>query len=136
MADPLSLVASIAAVITFTAQAGKLIDDLISRYRETNSELAEVGTEIRLLEVVLGELETAYRSHSATPGGYGEESKCAPTDTTLKTVLDGLNRCMKQLKDVVAKSYERMERGGLHKIRVQAVWQRTSKGINKVLFQD
>lgn len=140
MADPVSLVASITGVITFTAQAAKLIDDFVSSYRDTNSELAEVGTEIRLLEVVLDELEKAYRSPAtstdlATYDGHGEAGKVGPTNAALKTVLDGLNRCMKQLKDVVAKSYEQMERGGLHKIKVQTVWQRTSKGINKVLFQ-
>jgi hypothetical protein len=53
-------------------------------------------------------------------------------DEPLREVLGGLNGSMKQLDDVVKKSRDKLAKGGLHKVHVRALWQRTAKGIEKI----
>lgn len=149
MGDPLSVTASIIAVVTITAQVGGLIDDFVSSYRDSSTALKEIAAELGVLKVVLERLHDAYDNvhKSSTKNQTPNRSRLpiksdkkhsktklesAPTDAALTSVLGGLQNSMRKLDDVLKKSNERMIKGGFHKMQVQMLWQRTYKGIDKV----
>lgn len=149
MGDPLSVTASIIAVVTITAQVGSLINDFVSSYRDSSSALKEVATELSVLKVVLERLHDAYdnahgssaknqpptRSRLPVKSNKKRDKtkvESAPTDAALASVLDGLQASMRKLDEVVKKSNDRIIKGGIHKMQVQMLWQRTYKGVDKV----
>jgi len=149
--DPLSITASIIGVLTFTIQVGTAIDTFISEYRAADSELKAIVGEVDALRGVLQSLHNAYRK---PPGGIPEQfsglwsnkwKKLAraghersnpkglgQTDNALESTLEGLGGSLEKLADVVTTSKHRMGKGGVHKVYVQALWQRTATGIEKV----
>jgi hypothetical protein len=136
--DPLSVTASIIAVLAFAADVASTIDSFITEYRATDSELKAIVKEVDALQSVLESLRKAYQmTHPVEHSGRSKVKKDSPshgpTDKALESVLDGLDGSMKQLVDVVTKSKLRMAKGGMYKVYVQALWQRTATGIEKVL---
>ncbi|KAF3403195.1 hypothetical protein DPV78_004126 [Talaromyces pinophilus] len=141
MADPLSLTASIIAVVTLAAQVGTSADEFVSNYRSANLDLEDVSNELKSLRRVLEEVVKAYkpsRGISLSNGGEGLANSNTATlsattdEALLKDVVAGLNRCMEHLNEMLTRSKEQCDKGGIHKIRVQMLWQRTSKVVNKV----
>jgi hypothetical protein len=144
--DPLSITASIIAVLTFTVDVATTIDFFITEYRATDSELKAIVKEVDALQSVLESLKNAYqttcRAETATDGSKFKKvftrqrnstQGRGQTDKALESILDGLDGSMKQLVDVVTRSKSRMATGGMYKVYVQALWQRTATGIEKVL---
>lgn len=149
MADPLSITASIIAVVTFAAQVGGSIKSFIDDYRSADLELDAIAAEVNALCGVLKSLQGEYEeaTSSAAHARLGAASKLKQlvkgkamasgvtpeqADKALQDILHCLNGSMKQLDDVVKKSKDRMAKGGIYKIQVRALWQRTAKGIEKV----
>lgn len=149
MADPLSIAASIIGVVTFAAQVGGTIKVFIDDYRGSDLELNAIAAELSALYGVLQSLHGEYENAGEVErsGRAGPESKLERilkskqkvsvateqlADEPLREVLGGLNGSMKQLDDVVKKSREKMAKGGLYKVHVRALWQRTAKGIEKI----
>jgi Fungal N-terminal domain of STAND proteins len=152
MADPLSIVTSVIGIVAFAAQVGSSIKDFTDSYRGTDLELTAIVAELSTLSSVLTSLQAAYGEvEELNANGAKTTSKWKPllshqqnsrtvrqgqADRPLKEVLDGLNRSMKQLDDVVKRSGEQMAKGGLYKVRVKALWLKTAKGIEKVKLFD
>jgi hypothetical protein len=149
MADPLSIAASIIGIVTFAAQVGGTIKDFIDDYRGSDLELNAIAAEVNALCGVLqnlhgeyenaGEVEVSGHSRPASKlERILKSKKKASVDTQpladapLREVLGGLNGSMQQLDDVVKRSRERIAKGGLYKVHVRALWQRTAKGIEKI----
>jgi peptidoglycan hydrolase CwlO-like protein len=131
--DPLSVTASIIAVLAFAANVASTIDSFITEYRATDSELKAIVKEMDALQSVLESLLNAYQEHSGQSKVKKDSPSHGPTDKALESVLDGLDGSMKQLVDAVTKSRLRMAKGGMYKVYVQALWQRTAIGIENVL---
>jgi hypothetical protein len=148
--DPLSLTASIIGVLTFAIDVATAIDSFITVYRTTDSELEAIVKEVNALRSVLESLRNAYQRANRTRSasglsmlknvfmrqrnsvrGHGDGH--GQTDKALESTLDGLEESLKQLVDVVTKSQGRMAKGGLYKVYVQTLWQRTATGIEKAL---
>jgi hypothetical protein len=144
--DPVSLTASIVAILGFTAQVGSAINSFVTEYRATDSELKALAKEVDALRAVLNSLWSTYQESSLAipqPGlgetnmlPCGQEDLLAiehrQTDKALEIVLDGLDESLKQLLEIVRKSTERMAKGRMYKIYVQALWKRTATGIERV----
>ena len=148
--DPLSIAASIIGVLTFTIQVGNTIDTFISDYRIADSELKAIVEEVHALRGVLECLQNVYltvTTYNAETGSsqrikwkkiptgghmYLNTKSRGDTDKALKNTLQGLDTNMKTLEDVVHKCNQRIARGGVYKAYVQALWQRTASGIEKV----
>jgi Fungal N-terminal domain of STAND proteins len=141
--DPLSLAASITGILSFTISAATTIDSFITEYRATDSELKAIAKEVDALQSVLESLRSTYQKTNPVEESSRlskfkkvftrDSSNHGQTDKALESALDGLDGSMKQLVDVVTKSKLRMAKGGMHKVYVQALWQRTATGIEKVL---
>jgi hypothetical protein len=151
--EPLSITASIVGVLAFAIDVTTAIDSFVTEYRATDSELKAIAKEVDALRSVLESLRNTYqtRNRAEIPSGlnkfktvfagqrdsgqsHGEGTR--RTDKALESALDGLDQSMKQLADVVTKSKLRMAKGGVYKVYVQALWQRTATGIEKVLPHD
>jgi hypothetical protein len=138
MADPLSIAASLIGVVAFAAQVGSAIKDFTDAYRGAELELGAIAAELSALSVVLQKLQVEYEkadipSNSIASSGKRLDSwRPDETDEPLRAVLSGLDGSIEKLQDVVSKSFERMAKGGLYKVQVRALWQRTAKGINRV----
>lgn len=150
--DPLSITASIIGIVTFAEQVHGAISAFLEAYYAADSELLSITTELDILRGVLESLQNAYQTSEGgtenTWAGFGNKFKGlikgkhkhsttegTKTDEVLKGVLNGLEASMKKLDDIVKTSSDRMSRGGIHKLRVRALWQRTSVGIEKVIYR-
>jgi len=138
--DPLSITASIVGVLAFAIDVASAIDSFVTEYRATDSELKAIAKEVDSLRSVLESLRNAYqtRNRAEIPSRLNKFKNvfARQTDKALESALDGLDQSMKQLADVVTKSKLRMAKGGVYKVYVQALWQRTATGIDKVLPHD
>lgn len=137
--DPVSMTASIIAVLAFTGQVSSTIGTFITEYRAADSELKAIVKEVDALRGVLACLQNAYQAEHAIPeirlvlgGEPGDSRNHEQTDKALERTLEGLDGSMKKLDEVVKRSKQRMAKGGVYKVYVQALWQRTAKGIEKV----
>lgn len=127
MADPLSIAASIIAVVTLAREVTTSIDAFLSSYRAADSELKIIAQEVEDLHNVLKILHEKSAAEPQVP-----RSELSTADQVLLGVLKDPGGCVTELDVVVKKSCERMGKGGVHKLRVQVIWQSTSKGIEKV----
>lgn len=74
MADPLSITASILAVVTAAAQSAKLVHDLIQGLKDAPKILLEALTEVNGLDQVLGSISQTINHHRILGGdGPGSE---------------------------------------------------------------
>jgi hypothetical protein len=150
--DPLSVTASIVGIVAFATQVNSAITAFMDAYRATDSELHAIAAEVDAMHHILERLQNTYEASNAglaeahsrqgnKPWQSFSKSKHhiattsnTRTDKALMGVLDGLNGSLKKLDDIVKKSGERMVKGGVHKLRVRAMWHRTAVGIEKVFF--
>jgi hypothetical protein len=125
--DPLSVTASIIAVVTFAEQVGSAIRVFIKSYQAAGSELDTIAVEISNLSNVLQCLEDVYAGHTRTtrlnqPAGVTRlvtPLKCSPTSTD--TALTG----------GTGRPYEEYE--GAAKNSRQVKWEVEERGTSKGL---
>lgn len=145
--DPLSITASIIAVVSFAAQVMTTIKDFIDAAQTSDSELEVIVTEVEALRSILGQFQKVYESAdvtvSKTHSRFGSKMRgllinkhnrvTQQVDLALVLVLNGLERGLKRLEEIINKSSDRMAKAGIQKWRVRLPWQRTAPGIGKVM---
>lgn len=100
MADPLSIAASLAGLITFGAQIGKYILQTYNKLNDGPSSLLHINAEIGALGVILSRLH-AFSDSKHDSEVYRSEIRDAIFGPELMNVVTDCTRIMKDLESIV-----------------------------------
>lgn len=117
MADPLSIAASIAGLLTLGVQVSTGLAQIISDAKAADSLLTELTTDILILGEVLASVGalTAWRETTS--------------DHLLPTTLERCHGSLKELQAIIVTVQESAAKGGLQKRWMQVFWSSKQKEI-------
>jgi hypothetical protein len=118
MADPLSIAASVAGLLTLAAQTTKLIASIVSDIKNRQAELISIGLEISSFYLVLHELERRLNETTNTT-----------SNERLDAVLAGCKRTLQSIQDLLTKIRDGPGKGGLRKIQGQLTYGSKMKSL-------
>src|ERR1700753_491226 len=107
MADPLSIAASVAGLLTLAAQTTKLIASIATDIKKREAELVSIRQEISSFCVVLYELERLLLN----------ETTDASRNEGLDTLLAGCKRTLQSIQELLTKIKDGHGKSGLSKIQ-------------------
>lgn len=120
MADPLSVAASIAGLVTLAAQTAKLIASITEELKRRKAELLSIGDEISSFCFVLNNLRSQLTS---------SESDDAARNRGLDTLLAGCTRTLQSIQDLLGEIKEGHAKGGLGKMQAQLTYSSKMKSL-------
>jgi hypothetical protein len=115
MADPLSIAASVAGLVTLAAHTTQLIASISSEVKGRQAEIHDIGQEISAFYLVLGQFEGQVRNK--TQDGTQSEG--------LFALLAGCRRTLESIQDLLGQIRSGYVKGGLSKVQMQ--WTYSSK---------
>lgn len=118
MADPLSIAASVAGLITLGVQVSMGLTQIISDAQGAHTLLTEVSNDLLILCEIL-------RNIDALTSRWREST----ADLVLAGTLDGCRGSLKELQSMITTVQETFVRGGLQKRWLQATWSAKKRDI-------
>lgn len=117
MADPLSIAASIAGLLTLGVQVSTGLAQIISDAKAADSLLTELTTDILILGEVLASVGALSTWRETT------------SDHLLPTTLERCHGSLKELQAIIVTVQESAAKGGLQKRWMQIFWSSKQKDI-------
>lgn len=117
MADPLSIAASIAGILTLAVQVSNGLAQIISDAKATDSLLTELTTDLLILCEILAKLQalSTWRESGS--------------DHLLPTTLKRCDCLLKELQGIIVAVQESIATGGIQKRWAQITWSSKQKQI-------
>jgi hypothetical protein len=119
MADPLSIAASVAGLLTLAAQTTKLIASIATDIKKRQAELVSIQQEISSFCLVLYELERRLL----------DDTTDASTNEGLDTLLAGCKRTLQFIQELLTKIKDGHGKSGLSKIQGQLTYGSKMKSL-------
>lgn len=118
MADPLSIAASIAGILTLGVQVSTGLAQIISDAKAADSLLTEITNDLLMLCEILRKIE-------ALTGKWRESA----ADPLLPNLLERCRGSLNQLESIIATVQESFAKGGLQRKWLQVTWASKQKEI-------
>ncbi|KAM7188973.1 hypothetical protein V8F33_010307 [Rhypophila sp. PSN 637] len=134
MADPISLVASIASVVTLAARTAKLITSITEELKGRKTELLAVGEEISsfclVLDSLQSQLDRSPKSDLKSESEPDDASEAAATrNRGLETLLAGCARTLQSIQTLLGEIKDGHAKTGLGKIQAQLKYSSKKKSL-------
>jgi hypothetical protein len=131
--DPLSLSASIIAVLTLTAQAGSAVRTLLQNLEDAPRELCEINNEIISLSWILKRLEILVKEeqlkHASGPILPLDHVNITDTVTDIETSLSTCSVVMKEIKKKIDWILKTQKGGPFDRIKIPFAWPTERKNL-------
>lgn len=118
MADPLSIAASIAGLLTLGTQVTVGLTQIVSDAKAAHSLLTEISNDLLMLCEILRKIETLI-----------SKWRESAADALLPVVLEVCRGSLKELQTTITTVQETFVRGGMQKRWLQATWSSKKKEI-------
>jgi Fungal N-terminal domain of STAND proteins len=119
MADPLSIAASIAGLLTIAAQTAQLISSIIAEVKGRKAELVEIGQEITSFYVVLGQLQ----------GQIDKDAAPSSSNQSLEAILAGCIRTLQSIQNALSQIRAGYAKGSISKVRAHITYPAKMKSL-------
>jgi hypothetical protein len=131
--DPLSLSASIIAVLTLTAQVGSAVRTLLQHLEDAPRELSEINNEIISLSWILKRLEILVKEeqlkHPSGPILPVDHVNINDIVTDMETSLSTCSGVMKEIKKKIDSILKTQKGGPFDRIKIPFAWPTERKNL-------
>ena len=124
MADPLSIAASVAGLLSLAVQTSQLITSVVSEVKGRQAGLVSIGQEVTSFYLVLHDLDSqlSRSSNVAATANYRNTEG-------LNTLMTGCKRTLQSIQDLLSQIRDGYTKGGLSKVQAQFTYSSKMKSL-------
>jgi hypothetical protein len=128
MADPLSIAAGVAGLITLATQTTQLITTIASESKARQAELIAIGQEVTFFFLVLSDLESQLPKSNNVSVATSNNQDSAGLDA----LLAGCKRTLQSIQDLLLQIRDGFAKGGLSKMQTQLTYSSKMKSLERL----
>jgi hypothetical protein len=123
MADPLSIAASVAGLLSLAVQTSQLITSVVSEVKGRQAGLLAIGQELASFYLVLNDLESQLSRGNVAAAANNRNPE------GLNALLTGCKRTLQSIQDLLSQIRDGHQKGGLSKVQAQFTYSSKMKSL-------